>query len=355
MAPLHQSLHPVVELIKRQQDAVRDGTFPANESASCHLDVDILCELSQYIRRRTSFKAVEATPREYEFISLLTQVVGGKNRREVRNRFYKNHPTVRHGHQEDILEWVRWMTVGDESSRHKSWTVQEAALNSARFVSFEKMLLCDSNLLSSDSDAKCDDIYQHYRQPWMTVGSGWFDKQSNPPFHPDPIFYTNVEDAVRRMIMQNDASQHGCVVQGCQGKRLRRTDLSAVNLPDVLIVASTCMPKYDENLSVGPAKYTLTAVAFRLPGHYICNVKLYPPASTLTLQWYSYNDLDGGRVFPCADFTRPATVSTSATTRALYFVRTDHRTSNSVNLIEEAYRLYNGRSQYYSISDEIEV
>ena len=314
---------------------------------------DILCELSQYIRRQTSFKADEATSREYEFIALLTKVVGGKNRREVRNRFYKNHPTVRHGHQEDILEWVRWMTVGDESSRHKSWTVQEAALNSARFVFFEKQLSCDSNLLSTDS--KCDDIYQHYRQPWMTVGSGWFDKQSNPPFHPDPILYTNVEDAVCRMIMQTDASQHACTVQGCQGQKLRSTDLSAVNLPDVLIVASTCMPKYDEHLSVGPATYTLTAVAFRLPGHYICNVKLYPPTATFTLQWYSYNDLDDGRVLPCADFTQPATVSTSATTRALYFVRTDHRTSNSVNLIEEAYRLYNGRSQYYSISDEIEV
>ena len=269
----------------------------------------------------------------------LLLTVGDSNMNALRDAFYKSRNDLTYDRREDIVAHVEWLCASSSgaTTRSKARSPAEAALDADRVVSFRNTITCNFG---------CDTIESLHRQPMLIVASGYFSK---PRQEATMNAYANVEDAVRRSIMQKDATTHPCRSK-CGGHREGMKDLSAINLPSLLIVVSSNMPIFGESITIDVAKYELVSVVFKTPGHYLCNAKLVEPG-TGNRKWYSYNDLDRGSVTICNNFK----VLGPAKARALYFVRIDTRTDNTVDLCKAAWNLYGDNPQYYSQQEAEEI
>jgi hypothetical protein len=318
--------------------AIVEKGFWSYLNNSCHVDTWFMSELAAYLRRPNRLKTDGVTAKEVMLVQLLLSVEE-PNMNELRDAFYRSRHDLTYNRREDLVVHVQWLCAPSSgaTTRSKARSPAEAALDTDRVVSFRKTTTCSNG---------CDAIETRQRQPMLIVASGYYSK---PDHKATMNAYANVEDAVRRSIMQRDATTRPCWGK-CGGHSEGMKDLSAINLPSLLIVVSSNMPIFGERITIDVANYELVSVVFKTPGHYLCNAKLVEPG-TGNCKWYTYNDLDRGSVTICNNFK----VLGPAKARALYFVRIDSRTDNIVDLCKAAGDLYGDNPQYYSQLEAEEI
>jgi len=243
----------------------------------------------------------------------------------IRNTLRTNLSSDVVGEQGDPQEHVMWLCSVRLSRTNKQLSTAQQALIK------ERVVRC---LASSSCDHQCKVKTSMNFKSSLVVGKGWYPS-SAPNTQMKP--FTDLTDGIIRSLVQPDMTERRC--ESCDAPCIASKELSAIHLPDLLIVCSAGEDQeipYDLDMNVGPdARYSLIGIGFRyaIPHstpHYLCNVLLpVKNKGMIKPKWYACDDMNSQ--IRSVQNPKLAPIH-GAIPRIWYYIRMDVRPDNVVDM-----------------------